>query len=110
MPGDQIGFEAEAVQVDRHGTFEQSGDHAICVWQALEFAGSEFVAFHDCARRKNLLNCLENHFLPLVHSEGGSLHYHDIFVLVENEAAQKIAFGIYDAKGGGVRQVLLPHG
>jgi len=47
---------------------------------------------------------------PFVHAERGNLDDEDVFVFVDDEAAEEIAFGVDDAEGGGAGQMALAHG
>jgi hypothetical protein len=46
----------------------------------------------------------------LVHAEGGKLDDEDVFVFVNDEAAEEVALGVDEAKAGGLGQVFLAEG
>jgi len=110
VAGDQIGFEFEAVEIGGDGATEFAGEDAAGFGEAFKFARGDFAAFKDGARRKNLLERGDDLRFPLIHAEGGNLDDEHVFVFVDNEAAKKITFGVDDAGGGGVRQMVLAHG
>ena len=60
-------------------------------------------------KRQLLFVCAILLLPALVHAQGRSLHHQHILVLIHNEAAQEVAFGVNHAEGGRARQVLLPH-
>ena len=66
--------------------------------QAFELARSDFVSFKDGTGLKDLEQGGRYLFFPLIHSERGGLEHEDIFVLIADEPAELVAFGIYHAK------------
>ena len=115
MPGlvaaDQIGFEFQAVQFNRHRAFEGTDENAVGFRQVLRI----------CAKRTSLRSMMargEKIFcsaatimrLALVHAERGNLHDQHVLVFVHDEAAQEIALGVDDAEGGGLGQMPFADG
>ena len=109
LPAKQVRLELQAIELDRHRAFERAGYYAVRVGQPLELARGHFVALHDGARRKQLLQRRQDHRLALVHAERRSLHHQHVLELVHDQPAQKIALRVDDAEGSGAGQVTLPH-
>lgn len=104
---EKISLKFQAVQIDGNGTIQFASDDSVGIGKPFELAGGEFVAFDDGARREYRLEGSEDKGFSLVHSQRRSLDYKDIFVFVDNEAAQEIAFSVDDAERGGVREMFL---
>jgi hypothetical protein len=51
-----------------------------------------------------------DHRLAQVHAQRRNLHHQHVLVLVHDEAAEEIAFGVHHTERRGARQVFLPHG
>ena len=110
VAADEVGLELEAVEVHGDGAVEGAEEEAAGFGEAFEFAGAHVAAFEDDAGGENLLERGNDEGFALVHAEGGDLDDEDVFVLVDDEAAEGVALGVDDAEGGGGGHVLAAHG
>jgi hypothetical protein len=85
-------------------------EDAIGIGKALEFTGGEFVAFHDGARGEDALQRGDDLGLAFVHAQRGGLQHEDVLILVHDEAAEEIAFGVDHAERRGLGQVTFANG
>ncbi len=106
----EVDFELQAAEVDAHRAVQRTNEDAVGVSETFELAKGRVAPFKDAAGRKELLQNRRNHGLALVHAERGGLQDENVFVFVDDEAAEEIALGVDDAKGSGAGQMLLPDG
>jgi len=75
-----------------------AGHNAVGIGKTFKFARRKIVAFDHRARRDKRLERSEYHLLTLVHAKRGSLDNDNVFVFIDDESAEEIAFSIDHAK------------
>src|SRR5579859_6991722 len=75
--------------------------------QALEFSGGDVAALENGARSQQVGQGGDDQRAALVHAQGRNLHHQNIFVLINNQAAEEIAFGVDHSIGGRVQEVFF---
>ena len=101
----QIGFEFQAVQVDRAFALELARQDSIGFLKPFEFSGCRVAALDNGPGRENLLQgCNDLRFVP-VHAQRRNLNDQNVFIFVDNQSTHEIAFGIDDAERGGIGQM-----
>lgn len=104
MAAEEVDREFHSVQIDGDRAFEGAVNDAVDFGEPFEFAGADIVSFDDGAGLKHRLEHVNDVGLAGLHAEGGKLEGKDILVFVDDEAAEEVAFGVYDTEGSGVRQ------
>ncbi len=94
-----VDVEFETVQFNWHRAFEGTDEDTVGFGESFEFAEAGFATFHDGARREDFNQGVEDKRFALVHRQRRNLHDEDVGIFVDDEAAQKIALGVDDAKG-----------
>jgi len=106
----EVCLEGEAVKAHRHRCIELARENRVGFFEAFEFAGGNVAAFDDGAGGEEFGE--DVHDLPFapVHAECGELDDEDVFVSVNDEAAEEVALGVDEAKAGGLGKVFLAEG
>lgn len=110
VAGIKVDLELELVQSDKLvargcGAVQGGMDHL----HAFKGTGRGIVLLQDGGRMKDLFEGFHNQGLALIHAQRGGLKYEDIFILVNDQSAEEIAFGVHDPEGGGTRHGMAAH-
>src|SRR5262249_41847855 len=97
------------VQLHNYWPAQCAREDAVGLSHSLELPRSDVAALEDCPRRKQILQRRKNERLSLLHPQRRNLQHQYILVLVNDEPAEKIAFGVDDADRGCGGQVPLPY-
>jgi hypothetical protein len=110
MSAAEVCLEGDSIEADGHRSIELASQDTIGFFEAFEFAGGNVAAFDDGARGEQLGEDLHDLRFALIHAEGGELDDENVFVFVDDEAAQEVALGVDEAKAGGLGKVFLAEG
>ncbi len=110
VAGIKVDLELDLVQTDKlvargSGAVQGGMDHL----HSFKGAGRGIVFFQDGGGMEDLLEGFNDHGLALIHTQRGSLEDEHIFIFVNDEPAEEIAFGVHDPEGGGTRHGMAAH-
>ena len=110
VAGIKVDLELELVQSDKlvargRGAVQGGMDHL----HPFKGTGRGVVLLQNSGRMKDLFEGFHDQGLALIHAQRGGLKHEDIFVLVNDESAEEIAFGVHDAEGRGTRHGMTAH-